>query len=391
MFEINDDEVFSANNYSLTNNTIHFLRPDKKYAGFVAHSCDGYGVLTGPIFFKTNKIPGDISGLNFIFNKNTTGKFLMNQLAFLANGGSNILKIVDSTGEVIWYKRFKENFYSYNLGEDEKSIIIGFSDVKLTADLINYEKSEILKFNFTGDTLQHFILKDKILHHELFEKNENFYCLSFDIRSYKYEEDADSISIYSDEILVLNKAGETIWNWRFLDTYKPTDFDYKGFDWTHGNELAVDNNRIFYSTKNHNSIYEINTTTNKVVTVFGSGATYAPLRTAYLDIDASFENQHSLIYTNEQKILTLDNGGENRKKSRVLEIERNSNEYVKSWEMWLPENATSTTLDNVQIINGGDQFLVGSGQGIIYIINREKEMLLEANSPKKSYRIFYFN
>lgn len=185
---------------------------------------------------------------------------------------------------------------------------------------------------------------------------------------------ADGI-VQSDIVREVNRAGETVWEWRIWDHLDPADFPvHQIFDrrhWPMINGLSVTaSGLILMSLRTTSGIIAVDRATGRVVWNVGS------------DVVAQ---QHTPVETEGGQVLCFDNGnlrqGSTSPFSRALEFDPATGDVVWSYTDPMPSAFFSPYMGGAQRLWNGNTFICESAFGRLFEVTPEGETVWEYVIP----------
>jgi hypothetical protein len=204
-----------------------------------------------------------------------------------------------------------------------------------------------------------------------------------------------------EKISVIDRdSKDEIWAWNPFDYYSMDDVDSLGntwwwnniptYDWLHTNSIFFnDDDSAFYVSHRHISrISKISYPSGELIWMMGLPEPYMASGDQHLCNDLLFSWQHDAEILENGNIIFFDNGifsetllGLSNPVSRIIEVsvtEDDSCDVV--WIYDLPDNLYSQGMGSVQELpNGNLQISTMGNGGTILEINRDKEIIWEAN------------
>ena len=187
-----------------------------------------------------------------------------------------------------------------------------------------------------------------------------------------------------DRLVEWDENGNEVWSWSTFDHFDMNDYDRIGgtwnaafndgrHDWTHANAFwfSEEENAIYFSSRHLSRITKIDYLTGDVIWNLGIPM---PSGDVHCGHDLGFSFQHSIIQSEDGKLLTLDNGnisvqlnGDAYPTTRLIEIDVDESngtcDASIAFEHSLPEELFGFASGNVQKLENQNYLITTVGGG----------------------------
>jgi hypothetical protein len=182
--------------------------------------------------------------------------------------------------------------------------------------------------------------------------------------------------IWADYILETTKQGQTVWEWRTWEHLDPAEFRITAVqdnrsEWTHGNAIVeLSNGNLLVSFRNISTVIEIDRQSGGVVWKLAA----PPL-----------SGQHAPEPLANGNLLIFDNGPHRLDQtfpfSRVIEVNRVTNQIVWKYQEAFPPNFYSARISNAQRLPNGNTLINEGLFGRFFEVTSSGEVTWEYVNP----------
>jgi hypothetical protein len=362
---------------------LYTLKPATRYAFMVAESSGSDVKQSDTIFFETPRMPLTLPRLNIMIDSGNVfdGYIMVRKVEAPAQQ-----LLINHKGEIIWYHQFDtvlSRFFSWT----EEGTILSLHD-----------ENKIVEFDLAGNILNTLEYGkkgfDRLLHHEII-KNDNHEILSltrnmqvFDLREFG---GIENDTIYGDGILVMDEAGNKIWEWDMYEFENPLEdenINNMKKDWSHGNSLAIDQDgHYLVSFRNFHQIWKIHAQNGEIIWKIGMDGDFS------LRDDEIFYSQHTALNNRFNELMIFDNGGPERMLSRAITFDIDGIGMYNSGRIriTLPGELYSFKEGSAYLVEEDKLLFCSSRTNNLVITNMEGDILWQCKSSESFYRAYYID
>lgn len=283
------------------------LKQDTRYQFNVVVQDNVCKTLSKTYEFTTHRQP---AWLSYYPSKDSLARVNFNgYVHFHSRRKPGYLFIVNSQGELVWYKQIPMNVKVSRFTRASTFLTI------LSEDTLRYSSGrKIAEIDLYGQLLYHFDSDekgiDRIFHHEIdYDENGNIMTLIYDSRVVDLTEAGGyaNDTVRGDAILILDKKDNVIWEWSVFDVMNPIDYDNvlnEKDDWLHANALVKDSSgNYLISFRNISQIWKVDGNTGELIWKLGGED-----GDFNLPDSLKFYGQHNIYFNKNDDLVLLDNG-----------------------------------------------------------------------------------
>lgn len=308
-----------------------------------------------------------------------TGYLLMNK-----NLIPGCVQLVNAQGATVWYHCFNRPVATFSFTPRGTVLCIIGDDEIAEVDL---QGNLITDLHLGSGGFQ------KPVHHEVWMDeagNIIALCEQRDTADFTAWGGSAAQEVVSDGILILDAAGQSLWEWNVFDWADPaTDSAAAAVpgDWLHANAVQpTADGHFIICFRNSSQIWKINRNTGAVMWKLGAGGDFA------LPAQAAFYRQHFAMETSPGSLLFFDNGqNPERPTSRALELQLDEAAMTATIaaDVPLPADWFSSKMGSVMKLPG-DLYLFGSSETQrIGITDGSGNLLWQAQWSYLPYRVVW--
>lgn len=299
-----------------------------------------------------------------------------------------IIYVTDTRGKLRWYHQVNGTGFKTSHFTQNKTII----SILGTEEYPTSYGNEILELSLQGDTL--FNLKkgekglDKTVHHEvILNQKSQIVTLVVDekIMDLRSVGGAQSDTIKSDGIVILDRSGRKVWNWSIFDHINPLTYPNilkEKSDWMHANSLSVDNDgNYLMSFYNNGQIWKINAVSGAVMWKFGNGGEFE------IPKDGRFTQGHAVHRNKKGELMLFDNGTEMQvSRSLSFLVDEKDKKARLSLNIKLPKQVYSARMGSSYMINDTTVLHCSSKTNTILLTDIQGRVMWQLSSTFAPYR-----
>tara|TARA_B100000073_G_scaffold318717_1_gene297069 strand:- start:178 stop:2079 length:1902 start_codon:yes stop_codon:yes gene_type:complete len=222
------------------------------------------------------------------------------------------------------------------------------------------------------------------------------------------ESGIDSVTCFSDQIVIWDELGNDIWRWSSRENYSFEDIDqnfvdylygdstptyYLNFDWTHANSVYYDNldNSIYFNTRHLSRISKIDYPTGEILWNLGKDL---PSDDPVFGENLNISGQHAIRRLDNGNLMIYNNGNFNNPEvSSGLEIRINGDDEFPSaervWEYTLIDSLYTFKHGDCDRLENGNSLLTAGQQNTLVEVDSLNNIVWAARvgSQYRSLRI----
>jgi len=299
-----------------------------------------------------------------------------------------IVYITDTKGKLRWYHQVNGTGFKTSHFTKNKTII----SILGTEEYPTSYGNEILELSLQGDTLFH--LKkgekglDKTVHHEVILNDKSqLVTLVVDekIMDLRSIGGAQSDTIKSDGIVILDRKGKKVWSWSVFDHLNPLTYPNilkEKSDWMHANSLSIDNDgNYLMSFYNNGQVWKINASSGAVMWKFGKGGDFGVPK------EGSFTQGHAVHRNKNGELMLFDNGTEKQlSRSLSFGLDEKNKKARLSLNIKLPKQVYSARMGSSYLIGDSAVLHCSSKTNTVVLTDIDGRVLWQLSSTFAPYR-----